>query len=91
MITDRIDVGNHVSTHSHPKVAAGRRGFLLPFIKCFNTQPPEGGCLDSVNNGLCSFVSTHSHPKVAAYCRTLKQTVFAVSTHSHPKVAAYSA
>ena len=35
-----------VSTHSRPKAAAGRRGFLLPFIKCFNTQPPEGGCDD---------------------------------------------
>ena len=34
-----------VSTHSHPKVAANTSGnFLFPF-GCFNTQPPEGGCL----------------------------------------------
>ena len=35
----------NVSTHSHPKVAAGR-GLNQPSKHyCFNTQPPEGGCM----------------------------------------------
>ena len=56
---------------------------------CFNTQPPEGGCIQ-----FCHFcrlpypVSTHSHPKVAAQCIALLWWIAEVSTHSHPKVAA---
>ena len=34
----------YVSTHSHPKVAAGAQDDLQPILECFNTQPPEGGC-----------------------------------------------
>ena len=33
-----------VSTHSHPKVAALPLSDKCQTIKCFNTQPPEGGC-----------------------------------------------
>ena len=33
-----------VSTHSHPKVAAGSKAHDVRLIKRFNTQPPEGGC-----------------------------------------------
>ena len=33
-----------VSTHSHPKVAASRIVSGAYFLRCFNTQPPEGGC-----------------------------------------------
>ena len=79
-----------VSTHSHPKVAAM---FRLPhhlLRHCFNTQPPEGGCLlKYLISRRPWYVSTHSHPKVAA-CAFAKSlfTVQRVSTHSHPKVAA---
>ena len=31
-----------VSTHSRPK-AAGAVGHGADFVRCFNTQPPEGG------------------------------------------------
>ena len=34
----------NVSTHSHPKVAAGSKRDQLQQRICFNTQPPEGGC-----------------------------------------------
>jgi len=34
-----------VSTHSHPKVAALLSVRRLPETVCFNTQPPEGGCI----------------------------------------------
>ena len=34
-----------VSTHSHPKVAATINQVIKQEILCFNTQPPEGGCL----------------------------------------------
>ena len=33
-----------VSTHSHPKVAACKKDWAVLLIRCFNTQPPEGGC-----------------------------------------------
>ena len=57
-------------------------------VGCFNTQPPEGGCL-FIAQGLCGLgVSTHSHPKVAAQVGWHKSISNTVSTHSHPKVAA---
>ena len=37
-----------------------------PAVACFNTQPPEGGCLKRQPSAACLVVSTHSHPKVAA-------------------------
>ena len=35
-----------VSTHSHPKVAAASDLYMNPLSSSFNTQPPEGGCLE---------------------------------------------
>ena len=55
-----------VSTHSHPKVAAGVRALFLWADSGFNTQPPEGGCAPKVAFVDHYVVSTHSHPKVAA-------------------------
>ena len=34
-----------VSTHSRPKAAADSYFLHRNFYRCFNTQPPEGGCL----------------------------------------------
>ena len=34
-----------VSTHSRPKAAAIKKAGFKNFKGCFNTQPPEGGCL----------------------------------------------
>ena len=39
-----------VSTHSHPKVAAGRFRHTIYRADSFNTQPPEGGCLNNGDN-----------------------------------------
>ena len=36
-----------VSTHSHPKVAAFFIVSKVSAIACFNTQPPEGGCIST--------------------------------------------
>ena len=55
-----------VSTHSHPKVAAACYFLLTGAHRCFNTQPPEGGCKKSIIYNVKCNVSTHSHPKVAA-------------------------
>ena len=63
----RYPCKDHVSTHSHPKVAASVKISSNPFSSCFNTQPPEGGCLIIIAYKLwVLYVSTHSHPKVAA-------------------------
>ena len=56
-----------VSTHSHPKVAAVFNTPIKTRYTCFNTQPPEGGCLKEKSHPRwIAGVSTHSHPKVAA-------------------------
>ena len=56
-----------VSTHSHPKVAAPSNRATESNPRCFNTQPPEGGCLRKKRTtATLKVVSTHSHPKVAA-------------------------
>ena len=56
-----------VSTHSRPKAAASACPAAQSEEKCFNTQPPEGGCVSvvSFSEALIS-VSTHSRPKAAA-------------------------
>ena len=78
-----------VSTHSHPKVAATAACPMPRSEKCFNTQPPEGGCRLALGGSqLFALVSTHSHPKVAAKAVQLMVRANVVSTHSHPKVAA---
>ena len=62
---------------------------LIFAILCFNTQPPEGGCVFSyLGKSYLSVVSTHSHPKVAAVIPSALTPLCDVSTHSHPKVAA---
>ena len=38
-----IFLGNNVSTHSRPKAAGFNLFFRYSCIRCFNTQPPEGG------------------------------------------------
>ena len=39
-----ISKGIIVSTHSRPKAAATSNNIKYSCSKCFNTQPPEGGC-----------------------------------------------
>ena len=57
-----------VSTHSRPK-AAGQtnRPPRIP-DNGFNTQPPEGGWLQTFNAQGLAQVSTHSRPKAAGHC-----------------------
>ena len=78
-----------VSTHSRPKAAAHRLHGIQCISCCFNTQPPEGGCvLGYALLDKLAQVSTHSRPKAAACCRSLLQRPLNVSTHSRPKAAA---
>ena len=55
---------------------------------CFNTQPPEGGCLPKLLGAFKTEVSTHSRPKAAAPISVISKDSIAVSTHSRPKAAA---
>ena len=62
---------------------------ICKFVKSFNTQPPEGGCLQRCNINMdCFDVSTHSRPKAAAKEVAQLAAETAVSTHSRPKAAA---
>ena len=55
----------------------------------FNTQPPEGGCLEhALKSKGISDVSTHSRPKAAAGVDFILNPLKQVSTHSRPKAAA---
>ncbi len=54
----------HTATRRWLLVDIGR---TVVNVKCFNTQPPEGGCpMLGQMYGSYHRVSTHSHPKVAA-------------------------
>ena len=55
----------------------------------FNTQPPEGGCLQSQNSLPFAQVSTHSRPKAAGAALRQRAGAHPVSTHSRPKAAGY--
>ena len=56
---------------------------------CFNTQPPEGGCIYSLAMySINNIVSTHSRPKAAAFILYSTDPDLTVSTHSRPKAAA---
>ena len=80
---------SNVSTHSRPKAAAQRRRAASASAGCFNTQPPEGGCLPPRSyNTRAAPVSTHSRPKAAAGCSLIGGVIWHVSTHSRPKAAA---
>ena len=57
-----------VSTHSRPKAAAFFIGETHEADQSFNSQPPEGGCVQrTVKHSRCRIVSTHSRPKAAAH------------------------
>ena len=78
-----------VSTHSHPKVAASKNKIIKQKYKCFNTQPPEGGCTISYRK-VTANMSFNTQPPEGG-CLPNKMQVagmYMVSTHSHPKVAA---
>ena len=64
-----------VSTHSHPKVAASDNKGDGGDQSGFNTQPPEGGCVNASLQQVSHTVSTHSHPKVAASDNILSQII----------------
>ena len=55
-----------VSTHSRLKAAGRCIATLRGIWCCFNTQPPEGGWVQQVQNHIGGFpVSTHSRLKAA--------------------------
>ena len=51
--------------------------------RCFNTQPPEGGCLRILCLFLSKRVSTHSRPKAAAYAHC-KKLLFTTRFNTQP-------
>ena len=53
----------------------------------FNTQPPEGGWITTVQSKADGNVSTHSRPKAAADLSEDEVDYLRVSTHSRPKAA----
>ena len=78
-----------VSTHSHPKVAAGANSSIFFKFFGFNTQPPEGGCLQNLIRFQWRQSFNTQPPEggcglIYGYYAGGK----CVSTHSHPKVAA---
>ena len=73
--------------HTAARRRLDRKCFDGYFIRCFNTQPPEGGWEDSSSTFATDIVSTHSRPKAAGFFKSMGQTFIQVSTHSRPKAA----
>ena len=59
-------MATHVSTHSHPKVAASDRLSPREFDFVSTHSHPKVAAAVSLKLQTSSLVSTHSHPKVAA-------------------------
>ena len=60
----RKKIGSRVSTHSHPKVAANLKPLWKNVLNGFNTQPPEGGCVQRLKNPLLnSLWFQHTAPR----------------------------
>ena len=58
---------------------------------CFNTQPPEGGWVESLHKGAANLVSTHSRPKAAG--KTTNEAQAAIEfqhTAARRRLAPYS-
>ena len=53
----------------------------------FNTQPPEGGCVEKMKSVLFFVVSIHSRPKAAVSALAKGSSNKWVSIHSRPKAA----
>ena len=65
--------------------------YLSTLIYSFNTQPPEGGCLNPAF--LAKTKQEFQHTATRRWLpatRPCKRYLKSVSTHSHPKVAAFS-
>ena len=79
-----------VSTHSRPKAAAISMLCPLAQIACFNSQPPEGGCIQSKMQSvvLLSFQLTAARRRLRGVAEGFGRDV-TVSTHSRPKAAAF--
>ena len=78
-----------VSTHSHPKVAAGCLFIGIFRGLRFNTQPPEGGCTITCAAEISQHCFNTQPPEGGCMLQVVTLSVRApVSTHSHPKVAA---
>ena len=58
--------------------------------RSFNTQPPEGGCLQHKLAACTHGVSTRSRPKAAAPEQPRPHQTAAVSTRSRPKAAGFT-
>ena len=56
-----------VSTHSHPKVAAGQKRMFLKHFEVSTHSHPKVAAYSHCEIAIERMVSTHSHPKVAAY------------------------
>ena len=52
----------HTAARRRLKVSMAER----KCVRCFNTQPPEGGCAQALKISQYCAVSTHSRPKAAA-------------------------
>ena len=88
MVKDKVNYKMPVSTHSRPKAAAAYLPLLVAYYKCFNTQPPEGGCCKiAVRYWLIEGFNTQP-PEGGCTRAETDRMVHGVSTHSRPKAAA---
>ena len=80
-----------VSTHSRPKAAACVQSLMRLPAPCFNTQPPEGGCIRLWWCAGWQYICFNTQPpEGGCLAQIIEQLEMAkVSTHSRPKAAAF--
>ena len=79
---------SEVSTHSRPKAAGYKKGIYNQWIRCFNTQPPEGGWpfAHHIKTAMMLFQHTAARRRLEVL-RSIGGVTEEVSTHSRPKAA----
>ena len=78
-----------VSTHSRPKAAGFSCIICVWRPSCFNTQPPEGGWLQTCSQTFLLLSGFNTQPPEGGWlpCHLLQERFLNVSTHSRPKAA----
>ena len=72
-----------VSTHSRPKAAGSFIFAYVPFICCFNTQPPEGGWSHLLFGGRCG-IRFNTQPPEGGWVSTSTCTLIRISFNTQP-------
>ena len=73
-----------VSTHSRPKAAAHSVQFAVQLISGFNTQPPEGGCIENGCQNIRRCMFQHTATRRWLLFRVFNSYLYQYSFNTQP-------